>query len=291
MTRARPCLALCTSSEYPTLFEDERELPARLAAAGLDAEPVIWSDPAVDWSRFDRVIIRSTWDYFTRIDEFRAWLDRMQAANVPLWNPAALVRWNLDKHYLAELAARGVAVVPTRYVDAPESLAALVADAGWSDAILKPAISGGSWRTHRFAAADAPSLQADLDALATTGGALVQPFAREIVDEGEWSFLFFGGELSHVVVKTPAAHDFRVQPKFGGTFVAVTAPPSLRAQADAILAQLPIKPLYARIDGIRRGDQLLLMEVEVIEPYLYLPADPASPDRYVRALVAHCNAK
>ena len=290
MTTARPRLALCTSSEFPALFDDEQQLPALLAAAGLDAEPVIWSDPAVDWSRFDRVIIRSTWDYFTRIAEFRAWLDRLQAARVPLWNPASLVRWNLDKHYLAELAARGVAVVPTRYVDAPASLAAIVAEAGWSDAILKPAISGGSWRTHRFAVADAPSLQADLDAIVPAGGALVQPFAREIVDEGEWSVLFFGGEFSHSIVKTPAARDFRVQPKFGGTFRAVDAPPRLRAQADAVLAALPEKPLYARIDGIRRGDQLLLMEVEVIEPYLYLPADPASPARFIRALVANAKA-
>jgi glutathione synthase/RimK-type ligase-like ATP-grasp enzyme len=291
MATDRPRLALCTSSEFPALFDDEGALPARLAAAGLDTEVVIWSDPAVDWSRFDRVIIRSTWDYFTRIDEFRAWLDRMQAANVPLWNPAALVRWNLDKHYLAELQARGVAVLPTRYVDAPASLAALVAEAGWSEAILKPAISGGSWRTHRFVAADAPSLQADLDGIVSAGGALVQPFAREIVDEGEWSFLFFAGEFSHSIIKTPAARDFRVQPKFGGTFRAVAAPPALRAQADAVLAQLPIKPLYARIDGIRRGDQFLLMEVEVIEPYLYLPADPASPDRFVRALVANAHAR
>jgi glutathione synthase/RimK-type ligase-like ATP-grasp enzyme len=286
MSTARPRLALCTSSEFPTLFDDEQALPSLLAAAGLDAEPVVWSDPAVVWDRYDLVVIRSTWDYFTRIDEFRAWLDRMEAECVPLWNPPSLLRWNLDKHYLAQLAEHGVATLPTLFVDAPASLAALVAEAGFSDAILKPAISGGSWRTHRFAAADAPSLEGELNTIVAAGGAMVQPFAPEIVDEGEWSFLFFGGRFSHVVVKTPAARDFRVQPKFGGTFRAVTPPPHLRTQAEVILRLLPTVPLYARIDGIRRGDQLLLMEVEVIEPYLYLPADPAAAARYVAALVA-----
>jgi glutathione synthase/RimK-type ligase-like ATP-grasp enzyme len=286
MSSARPRLALCTSLDYPTLFKDEQALPQLLAAAGVDAEPVVWSDPAVRWERYDRVVIRSTWDYFTRIDEFRAWLDRMQAERVPLANPPSLVRWNLDKHYLRELAGKGVAVLPTEFIDAPASLATVLADAGFADAILKPAISGGSWRTHRFAAADAAALQGDLEAIIAAGGAMVQPFAPEIVDEGEWSFLFFGGRFSHVVIKTPAARDFRVQPKFGGTFRAVEPPPALRAQAESILGLLPTAPLYARIDGIRRGDQLVLMEVEVIEPYLYLPADPSAAGRYVAALAA-----
>ncbi|MGZ3443894.1 MAG: ATP-grasp domain-containing protein, partial [Polyangia bacterium] len=211
-------IALATCDAWPTLYGDEQALPARFAAADIDARPVSWSDPAVDWRSFDRVVLRSTWDYFERIGEFRAWLDRLDAERVPLCNPTALVRWNFDKRYLGELAARGAHLLPTRFVEAgePLDLDALVRERGWSDAILKPAVSGGAYRTHRFAAAEARALQGELDTILRTAGALVQPFAPEIATEGEWSLLFFGGGYSHAAIKTPASGDFRVQTQHGG---------------------------------------------------------------------------
>jgi glutathione synthase/RimK-type ligase-like ATP-grasp enzyme len=156
--------------------------------------------------------------------------------------------------------------------------------AGWDEAILKPSISGGSFRTHRFAADDARVLQAELDGITRTSGALLQPFLPEVASEGEWSLVFFDGEPSHAVVKTPKAADFRVQTQYGATFRAVAPPPSLWATAQAILGRLPAAPLYARIDGVRRGDDFLLMEVEVIEPYLFMPQAPDAPARFVRVL-------
>ncbi|MCU1278350.1 MAG: hypothetical protein JWM53_1896 [bacterium] len=286
MASTRPRFALVTCHAFPTLYADEQELPARFAAAGVDARPVSWSDPAVDWTSFDRVLLRSTWDYFQRIDEFRAWLDRLDRDRVPLCNPSSLVRWNFDKRYLAELGSRGARLLPTRFIDAGErlDLDALVRERGWSDVILKPAVSGGAYRTHRFAAAGASTLQAELDAILAVSGALVQPFAPEIAAEGEWSLLFFGGAFSHAVVKTPTAGDFRVQTQFGGVYRAVTPPPSMLAAATAILAALPAPAVYARIDGIRRGDDFLLMEVEAIEPYLFLPHSPGAVDRYIAAV-------
>ncbi|HEY2748354.1 MAG TPA: hypothetical protein VGL86_27210 [Polyangia bacterium] len=282
-------VALLTSSAFPSLYGDEQGLPARFAAAGVTAEPVVWSDDRVVWSDYDAIVFRSTWDYFERIVEFRGWLHAIERHELPLYNSAALVRWNLDKCYLAELQTRGVRIVPTRFFDALTrvDLAAVVADAGWKQAILKPAVSGGAWRTHRFAAAEAAKLQPELDDLLKTTGALVQPFLDEIERVGEYSLLFFGGEFSHAVLKTPKGGDFRVQAQFGGTHRALTPPAEMRAAAERVLAALPVAPLYARIDGIERDGHFELMEVEVIEPYLYFPGAPdAAIDKYVAAVCA-----
>lgn len=281
-------VGLLTSAAFPSLFGDEQALPARFAAAGVDAEPVVWSAPDVDWSRYDALVIRSTWDYFERIDEWRSWLGAIEP-KVPLYNPPALVRWNLDKRYLAELEGRGVHIAPTRFFDAGArvDLAALVADAGWAEAIVKPTVSGGAARTHRFRAAEARAVQPALDEILRTTGALVQPFLDEIARVGEHSLLFFGGELSHAVLKTPKAGDFRVQAQHGGTHRPVTPTAEMVAAARAILKALPTETVYARIDGVERGGRFELMEVEVIEPYLFLPGAPESAvDRYVGAVRA-----
>jgi hypothetical protein len=288
-TSARPRVALVTCEEFPQLYEDEHGLLAAFAAAGADAQAVVWSDARMAWRSFDLVVVRSTWDYFERFAEFTAWLDRIEEEGVRLCNPVGLVRWNMDKHYLKELEAGGVAIVPTRFVDAGDrvDLAELLRAEGWERAILKPALSGGAYRTHKLTLAEAAGLQGELEAIAAAGGALVQPFVQEIVDEGEWSLVFFGGELSHAALKTPKGGDFRVQPKFGGSVVGVTPPAAMLAAATAIVRGLPAAPTYVRIDGVRRGEQLLLMEVEAIEPYLYLPAaPPEAVARYVAAVLA-----
>jgi glutathione synthase/RimK-type ligase-like ATP-grasp enzyme len=288
-TSTRPRVALVTCEAYPQLHEDERVLLSALAAAGADAQAAVWSDAAVAWSGFDLAVVRSTWDYFERVTEFKAWLARIEQEGVRLCNPVALVRWNMDKHYLKELEAGGVAIVPTRFVDAGEQLdvAQFLEERGWERAILKPALSGGAYRTHKFAADEAVELQGELEGIAASGGALLQPFVPEIVDEGEWSLLFFGGALSHAILKTPRGGDFRVQPQFGGTFKRVTPPPTMLAAATAIVRGLPAPATYVRVDGVRRGEQFLLMEVEAIEPFLFLPAaGPEAVDRYVAAVLA-----
>lgn len=279
-------VALVTCARLPSLYADEAALPAAFAAAGVEALPVVWSDASVDWGAFDRVILRNPWDYFERIDEFRAWLDTVERAGVALSNPLPLVRWNLDKRYLVELAAAGVRIVPTELVErgAAVDLAALVERAGFAEAIIKPSVSGGSFRTHRVVAGRAREQQAALDEIVAASAALVQPFVPEIAAEGEWSLLFFAGELSHVVLKKPAAGDFRVQAQFGGHYVAATPPPTLVDDAREVVARLPWPADYVRIDGIRRDDRLLLMEVEAIEPYLFLPFAPAATARYVAAV-------
>jgi glutathione synthase/RimK-type ligase-like ATP-grasp enzyme len=279
-------MALVTCAAHPQLYADEQALVPVLARAGVTARPVVWSDPSVPWARFDRVVLRSTWDYFERIDEFMAWLERLERLGVPLVNSPSLVRWNLDKRYLAWLEARGIGIVPTEFVAAEArcDLVQLMRARGWPRAVVKPAVSGAAYRTHRVGLAEAAGLQGEVDAILRGSALLVQPFVEEIVSEGEWSLVFLDGELSHAVLKTPAAGEFRVQSQFGGSFTPVTPTAEIVAAATAVLRALPEAPLYARIDGVRREGRFLLMEAELIEPYLYSPAAPEALERYARVL-------
>jgi glutathione synthase/RimK-type ligase-like ATP-grasp enzyme len=281
-------VALVTCRTLPGLTDDDRLLVPALAEAGAAAEAVAWDDPAVAWPHFDRIVLRSVWDYHLRPDEFAAWLAARERDGAALWNPAAVARWNAHKSYLRALAGRGVATVETEWLErgSPRGLAALMDARGFTDVVVKPAVSASAHRTFRVARADAGARQADLDAILADGDALVQPFAPEVTREGEWSLLFFGGAFSHAVRKRPAASDFRVQEEFGGR--AETADPGegVRAQAAAALAEAPGRTAYARVDGIVRDGVFVLMELELIEPVLYLSRHPRAAGRLAAAVLA-----
>lgn len=280
-------IAFVTCDAFPGLFQEEQELLPRLRARGHEATAVSWSHPTVDWKQFDLVVLRSTWDYFERTAEFRRWLDRLEAAEVRVQNPLPVIRWNMDKLYLLDLAEQGVRIVPTKFVRRGErmELGSILAKYGWSDAVLKPTISGGAYKTVRVDAASAPTHQAAFDALVDEVGAMVQPFLPEIA-QGEWSLFFFGGAFSHAVVKRPKAGDYRVQPTFGGLAERMQPEPALLAEAQRILKLAPEPLLYARVDGVLRGDRFLLMELEAIEPYLFFERAPEGMDRYLDAVIA-----
>ncbi|MET0553091.1 MAG: hypothetical protein ABW221_08640 [Vicinamibacteria bacterium] len=281
-------VALVTCRRLPELTDDDRLLLPALAAAGAVTEAVVWDDQAADWKRFDRVVLRSVWDYHLRPDAFDAWLTARARDGAAMWNPAALVRWNLHKSYLRALARDGVATVETGWLDRGSSAALTdVMDArGWTDVVVKPAVSASAHRTFRVARADATARQADLDAILADGDALVQPFAPEITEDGEWSLLFFGGAFSHAVHKRPAPSDFRVQEEFGGRSETSDPAADVIAQAAAALAAAPGRTAYARVDGIVRGGVFVLMELELIEPVLYLARHPDAPARLAAAIVA-----
>jgi glutathione synthase/RimK-type ligase-like ATP-grasp enzyme len=213
-------LALATSAQLPELNEDDRLLLAELRARGAEAGPAVWDDPQVRWQAFDRVVIRSCWDYHRRLPEFLEWLERLERLAAPLWNPAPLVRANAHKSYLGELSAAGFPVVPTAAVarGSGASLAGLLHERGWSDVVVKPAVSASAFGTRRVSLRDAadPRVQGSFAELLASGDALVQPYLEEIGRRGEWSFVFFGGSYSHAVLKVAAEGDFRVQHEFGG---------------------------------------------------------------------------
>ncbi|WP_287941182.1 hypothetical protein [Sphingopyxis sp.] len=237
---------------------------AALAAAGLAVEQRVWTDPG-DLAEFDLILPLFAWGYQRDVAVWYALLDRL--AELPVVNPVPVLRWNSDKAYLAELGAKGVAVVPTVEVAALDdaSLAQARAALGAEEVVVKPAVSGGADGTHRVA----PGAPIPTDALGQRR--LVQPLMPGILADGEYSLFFFGGAFSHAIVKRPASGDFRVQEQFGGRETRWEASEAARLLAAAALAAAPAPPVYARVDMVGDAAGVLhIMELELIEPSLFL---------------------
>ena len=237
--------------------EQARDYVAAFARAGIAARPRPWPEagdaPA---------LALLAWGYHLRAAEWDALLGGWRA-DIPLFNPPALMRWNTRKIYLAELEAAGVPVVPTWYGDADGASVVAAFDRFATDTlVVKPQVSAGSHRTHRLRRGEPVPEQRD---------AMVQPFLPAIGQEGECSLFYVGGALTHGVRKQPAGGDFRIQPQFGGTNSRWTPDDEARAVAAATLAAVPGDPVYARVDLVRRADgRLALIEFEAIEPDLYV---------------------
>jgi glutathione synthase/RimK-type ligase-like ATP-grasp enzyme len=271
---------------------DDALLVDALADRGIRAIPAVWNDPALDWAAFDAVLLRSTWDYFLQPAEFLAWIAHLESLGVPLWNPPDVVRWNADKTYLRDLAAAGVPIPATEWIPAGAApdLASLIAARGWSEAVIKPAISAGAFQTHRIPREQAAEFQPKFAGILEASGVLVQEFLPEISTGGEWSFLFFGGQHSHTILKRPPAGDYRVQVHHGGSWAVADAPASLLEQARCIMAHMDGKVLYGRVDTVAVNGTLVLVELELIEPYLFLEDAPGAAGRFA-AVIAHALAE
>ena len=271
--------------DVESLFGDDRRLIAAFAERGVDAEPVAWTDRHIDWDAYDAAVLRSTWDY---VDDARHFLDVMAAierSRCLLLNPADAVRWNADKRYLDDLDRLGVPIVPlVRGMRADAArIQASITQAGWDELVLKPAVGVGGSGVVRANAASLPHV---LDALTPDTEVMVQPFVDAVLDEGELSFIFIGGALSHVLRKRPARGDFRAHGIYGGSVVAAALPRDDLAQLEAIVARLPFDLLYARIDVVRVDGRLAVLELELIEPMLYFDLAPGSAGRLADATLA-----
>jgi len=284
--RTRPRLALVTSEEFPNLYEDDLLLVKALDEIGIDSRPAVWSDPAIDWLSFDALVIRTPWDYFVRLLEFRAWLDARIASGVRMCNSSDILDWNYDKRYLQELARAGVSVIPTIVVPQGEraDVAVLARTRGWNDVVIKPTIAGGGYGTQRFRLEEADRHRGDIDRILLDRGLLIQPFLPEIQSAGELSLLFFDGVFSHAVCKRPKVGDYRVQFQYGGTTETAEVRDEWIEGARACVAAAPSLPVYARVDGVIRGNDFVLMELEVFEPLMFLAQHPDAPGRFARAI-------
>ena len=277
-------IALCTWSDP---IYDDPEPPAiavELRALGHDADVVVWHDQGVDWGSFDLVVIRSTWDYFDRLEEYLRWADHVDSVS-RIINSPTVIRWNSHKGYLLELGAAGVPVLPTLALakGAADPVERLVAT-GWGEVVIKPAVDGGA-RGALKAPAASPEAGAHLLALVAAGDTIVQPYAAA-VEVGEVSLFFFGGELSHAVRKVPKPGDYRVQALHGGS-EEVHAPSE--AELDVATRAMDLAPdalVYARVDLIDVEGQPTLMELELIEPDLFLRMAPGSVGRFAAAVAA-----
>jgi len=249
------------------LFDIQLDILRRgFAPHGLTLTPVRWIDP-IDWTRFGAVLVNSAWDYQDRHEDFLATLDRIAALGVPVFNDPGAVRWNIRKTYLRELEARGVPVIPTLWPEAPtrDDIVHAMSAFGIEDVVLKRQVGGGARAQVRYTKADMPAAGSIMDR-----PGMIQPFIASIATEGEYSFLFVDGEFSHALVKRAKSGDYRIQEAYGGTSQAIDPTPADRAAAQAVLAALATSPLYARVDMVRgQAGELLLMELEVIEPFLF----------------------
>jgi hypothetical protein len=290
-----PAIALATYTALPGCAADEQPLIECLAALGVRARPAVWDDPSIPWREYDGVVVRSCWDYHLRYDDFFRWVDRVASAGVPMWNSPAVLRWSSRKTYLHDLEIGGVRTVPTVWLLAENaraktaSLATIMTDTGWDRAVVKPIISASAHETWSVtmdeAREDAAEWDARLRALIARPGAMVQPFVQEVESDGEWSLQFFGGVFSHAVRKYAALGDFRVTREWGGWHELVTPTPNVIRQAERALRTAPGESLYARVDGVIRGGDLVVTELELLEPSLFLDADPDAPMRLARAIV------
>ena len=299
-----PPIALLTESRFaaPTapradwylanILHEDHLLQAALRRRGIASERVDWAREDVDWSRFGGAVFRSTWDYSRRFGAFSAWLDRV-AGRLPLCNPLAVVRWNIDKHYLADLKAAGIPVVPSRFLErgTDRPLAELLADSGWTEAVVKPCVSGGARHTYRVDRENAADLDPLLRELLQDEAFILQPFQRAVLSGGEDTLMVLGGRYSHAVRKLPQAGDFRVQDDHGGTVWRLRPDDAQVDLAERAMAACPLSgaglaPAYGRVDMVRGNDGAwAVMELELFEPELWLRQHPPSAELLADAIV------
>ncbi|MBU2665548.1 hypothetical protein KOI35_18730 [Actinoplanes bogorensis] len=263
--------------------DEEFALPA-LRAAGATVDVVAWDDPDVVWDGYDRAVLRSTWDYPERLGEFVGWLDRT-AAVTDLRNPVPMVRWSLDKHYLIDLAAAGVPVTPTDFVEPGQE-----AEFPDGEFVVKPAVGAGSRDAASYGPGDRAAATAHIRRLGAS--VLVQPLLKSVASDGEWPLVFLAGRYSHAASKRVALpRAGLVEDLFAEeTTAEYEADPRQIAVAqravDVVTGRFGV-PLYARIDLVRDDDgRPCVLEVELVEPSLFLPRAPAAAtDRLVAALL------
>lgn len=282
--------AFLTLAEKGNFVIDDEHAYGPLAELGWQVDAVPWNREGVNWNDFELVVIRSTWDYQSDPDLFLQVLADIEASNARLANPREVVLWNLRKTYLRDLAERGVATVPTAWRDRlrPGELAVLCEELESNELVIKPQVGANADGVFRYTntAAQEGDQQEEVEAYYADRPLMAQPFVSSIQEQGEYSLFYFNGEYSHAVLKTPKANDFRSQEEHGARIAPVQIDRQLRTSGQQAIDALNDVVLYARADFVRdhASNEYWLMELELIEPSLYLRTDPAAPERFARAV-------
>jgi glutathione synthase/RimK-type ligase-like ATP-grasp enzyme len=280
--------AYLTMEDFGDFVSDADLSFAPMAELGWEAEMVSWRSD-VDWNDYDLIYICTPWDYQNDVAGFFEVLERIEASSAKLVNSIDLVHWNLEKNYLKDLESRGANIVPSLFHDSFDEQDV----AGWFQAhdkdriVVKPLVGANS---DHIVVLTRPVPLEVIDELNETYASrpfFVQPFMDHVLSEGEYSTFFFNGEYSHAIVKKPEAGDFRSQEEFGADILSVDAPQALIDTAHDVIALVEPLPVYVRADFVRdANDRFLVMELELIEPSLYLRTDPDSARRFAKALVS-----
>lgn len=277
--------ALVTYNKLPNLNASDRLLIKPLKKRGFVPFPIPWDKKGVAWDNFDLVILRTTWDYHLRIPEFFRWLENLEEKIVNLWNPPSIIRWNMNKRYLLDLDKKGIPIIPILLVTKQNvmNIKNLLGEKKWEEIIIKPTIGASSYMIAKIRKDECNPNSPVINSILKQSDIIIQPFMEEIKKSGEFSFIFFNRKFSHAIHKTPKMNEFRTQPEFGAKEKLYNPQPYLIAQTQKILETIDSPLLYARIDGLIIHNQFYLMEMELIEPYLYFEFEKNSAEKLVEA--------
>jgi glutathione synthase/RimK-type ligase-like ATP-grasp enzyme len=277
-------LTLLTYDKDPGLTADDTIFYEALNRYGLNVRIASWSDPGVNWADSKTSMFRSTWDYFHRTIEFRAWLDRVERST-RLVNDVELVRWNMHKSYLLDLEAKGISITPTVFVNAKGTvdLMEVCRSRGWTQIVVKPCIAGSAFGARRFALSHQEAeAQAYCENLLRNNDLMIQPYLSAVETDRERSLVFIDGEFSHAALKAA----FSAGPAGGESLELEYRPGDVEIEAGRrIVEALPKEALYARVDLVPQSDGFLVMEVELIEPVLFFRFNPSSANRLVDRMI------
>lgn len=278
-------ICFLTCRDLDGFVVDDHHLKLEFEKRGDKISEIPWDETQVDWSKFDVVLIRTTWDYSERLPEFIEVMEKIEESGTKLLNSLNIIKWNSRKSYLQLLNDEGVEIIPTFFHQGitkgflNDAFAVFESE----KLVVKPLVGAGSARTfvieREIEMSELTRIQDEIG----DDEVMVQPFINEIVTLGEVSLHFFNGELSHTIRKTPKKGDFRVQEEFGGLIELIAPPDSTLEIAKQALSLIPEKTLYARVDLVTDGKRWMLIELELIEPALYFRMDPKSPARFIKA--------
>lgn len=271
-------IAFVTYKKQPKLNESDALVVPYLAKQGVSVEAVPWDDRGIDWTIYDAVILRSTWDYHLRYKEFTFWLSRLKSENINIWNNVDTLIWNIDKSYLLELVEKGVDIIPTMIIDVLNDMI-ISQIQKWDQIVIKPVHGGSAYNVKKFAASQKFLWISYINKLLCDGKVIIQEFQNEIF-QGEYSLIFFNKKYSHAVIKIPKMNEFRSQIDYGGVETSIKVSPVIISQAEQVLQSLKEPFLYARVDGLIINDVFMLMELELAEPYLFLETDTDAPKKF-----------
>tara|TARA_B100000575_G_scaffold294516_1_gene310982 strand:- start:14394 stop:15314 length:921 start_codon:yes stop_codon:yes gene_type:complete len=276
------------NSYIENIFLEDELLGNALAGLGYKYKRVSWRDSSIDWENVECVLIRTTWDYFDYLDEFNQWLQRLPSK--ACLNPKELISWNIDKHYLLDLARKGVRIIPSTIIPKqhPNTLSQWAIDLKYEHIIVKPTIAGAARLTYRLQAKQIEAFDLEFAKLNAQEDFILQPFLPSVTNFGELSLMVLGGKCTHAVQKRVKEGDFRVQDDFGGTVHHFTLTADLIEFAEMVIKLIQPQPLYGRVDILRNDtDQWMVSELELIEPELWFRTAPNKVKYLAMAIHTH----
>ena len=268
-------------------IDEDQILSSVLDQLGISHEIQVWSNPEVDWSSFSCLLIKSPWDYFDYYPEFLNWLEQIKRLGIPVWNDIDTIKWNSSKNYLLEIESDGFPVISGMVLPkgSKPDLELILEKIESEILVVKPLVSGGAKNTLKIPVRDWAKQEEKVNQLVQNEDFLVQPFVQEVAEVGEYSLIFFNCQFSHAVLKTPAKSDFRVQHYYGGTIQEIQPKSAMLTAAQKLMDKYGSNTLYGRVDGVEIGRVFHVMELELIEPYLFLGLSEKAIPNYKAALM------